>query len=111
MADKEQQLLLNFISPQKLKETEHKIESIQAEMPVSERDDNTIKSLQEDFPPKYDMNKTQEVVRNITKILSQPNYNFEKFLDISLAAVEGRENGYMTLINGIDKKELSDYVK
>ena len=111
MADKEQQLLLNFISPQKLKETEQKIESIQAEMPVSERYDNTIKSLQEDFPPKYDMNKTQEVVRNITKILSQPNYNFEKFLDISLAAVEGRENDYMTLINGMDKKELNDYVK
>jgi type I restriction-modification system DNA methylase subunit len=109
--DKEQQCLLNFVSPEKLKETEQKIESMQAETPLSEQNDNTIKTIAEEFPPKYDMNKTQEAVKNITKIFSQPNYSFNRFLDISLAAVEGREKDYMELINGMDKKELDDYVK
>jgi type I restriction-modification system DNA methylase subunit len=109
--DKEQQCLLNFISPEKLKEAEQKIESMQAETPLSEESDNNVKPIPQEFPPKYDVNKTQEVVKNITKILSCPNYSFNRFLDISLAAVEGREKDYMELINDMDKNELSDYVK
>lgn len=109
--DKEQQCLLNFISPEKLRETEQKIESMQAETPLKEESDNAVKPVPEEFPPKYDMNKTQEVVKNITKILNCPNYSFNGFLDISLATVEGREKDYMELVNGMDKKELSDYVK
>lgn len=108
--NKEQQLLLNFISPEKLKEAEQKINSVQAEIPSIESD-NSFNPIQDDFPPKHDPNRTQEAVRNITKILSQPNYSFDRFLDISLAAVEGREKDYMELIKGIERKELDDYVR
>lgn len=108
--NKEQQSLLGFINPERLKEAEQKIENIKVEAPLEESD-NAKKTIHQEFPPKYDVNKTQEVVKNITKILSHPNYNFNKFLDISLAAVEGREKDYMTWVNNMDKKELNDYVK
>ncbi len=109
--DKEQQSLLGFINPEKLKEAEQKIESMQEKIPPKEGSDNTVKPIPQEFPPKYDMNRTQEAVKNITKILSCPNYSFDRFLDISLSAVEGREKDYMQLINGLERKELDDYAR
>lgn len=109
--DKEQQSLLEHINPEKLKEAEQKIENLQTKTPLSEESDKPVENVPQEFPPKHDMHKTQEVVKNITKIFNHPNYSFNKFLDISLATVERREKDYMELIKGVDKKELGDYVK
>ena len=108
---KKQQTLLEFINPEKLKETEQEIEELGASLPPSNGSDDAANSEPSDFPPKYDMQKTQEVVKKITEIFNHINYSFAKFLDIALAAVEGRENDYMELIKGMDRKELDDYVK
>lgn len=110
-SQKEQHSLLEFISTEKLKEAEQKIESVMADTPPSDDINHATNIVPEDFPPKYDMQKTQEVVKTMTTIFGHPNYSFEKFLDICLAAVEGRENDYMEMIKGMDRKELDDYVK
>lgn len=84
---------------------------MEAMPPASDGGNDATNTEPSDFPPKHDMQKTQEVVKKITGIFSHPNYSFDKFLDICLAAVEGRENDYMELIKGMDRKELDDYVK
>lgn len=102
----EQQNLLNFISPEKLKEAEETISSVEEESPSCK-----MASISRDFLPKHDMNRTQKVVKNITSILNYPVCSFDRFLDVSLAAVEGREKDYMEIIKNMERKELDAYVK
>lgn len=61
--------------------------------------------------PKHDMTKSQSCIKELAKYLRKVNYSFIRFLDISLAAIEGKEDEYMKLINGLKKDELHDYAK
>ncbi len=65
------------------------------------------------FKPKHDMALTQKVTDEITKVWDKIRHraDFERFLDIILAALERREDDYMALIKGMDKKELDSYAK
>lgn len=65
------------------------------------------------FKPKQDMSLANEVTANITRIWDTVRHraDFERFLDVTLAAIERREDDYMSLIKGMDKKELKAYVK
>ncbi len=68
-------------------------------------------SFQIKVEPKHDMAKSQSCVKELAKYLRKVNYSFTRFLDISLAAIEGKEEDYMKLINGLEKDELHDYTK
>jgi len=61
--------------------------------------------------PKHDMVRSQSCVKELAKYLNKVNYNFTKFLDISLSAIEGKEDEYMKLISGLERDELHDYAK
>lgn len=65
------------------------------------------------FKPKHDMSLANEVTGRITKIWDTVSHyaDFERFLDIILAALERREADYMALIKDLDKKELDAYVR
>lgn len=66
-----------------------------------------------DFPAKPDTSYTFEVTKDMSKIWGKIGYNasFDQFLDIILAALERREDDYMSLIDGIDKNVLDGYAK
>lgn len=65
------------------------------------------------FKPKHDMSLAHKVTEAITKIWDTVNHraDFEGFLDIILAALERREDDYMSLIKGMDKQVLEAYAK
>lgn len=65
------------------------------------------------FLPKHDMNLANKVTDRITKIWDKVRHtaDFERFLDIILAALERREDDYMSLIKGLDKRELDAYAE
>ena len=91
-----QQQLDLFIDEKKLQETQEKIQI--------QRED--VKK----FLPKHDPNKTREVVKVIKTHVDKVNYKFENWLDVCLAAVEGREDDYMHLIHDMPREKLNDYV-
>jgi len=66
-----------------------------------------------DFKPKTDMFVAIEVTKSMTKIWDKINYeaSFDQFLDIILAALERREDDYMSLIEGIEKRVLNAYAE
>ena len=65
----------------------------------------------ENFPPKPDMLKAQEVTKHLSKTWNKMQYraNFDTFLDIILAALERREEDYMKLIGTLDKDIVNGY--
>lgn len=64
-----------------------------------------------EFKPVYDPLKTQETTRQLEKHIDKVNYDFEHWLDVCLAAVEGREEDYMALIQGLERTKVLDYTK
>ena len=64
------------------------------------------------FPPKPDFIKAQEVTKQLSKIWGRMQYkaDFDTFLDVILAALERREEDYMGLIGTLDKDTLNGYV-
>ena len=92
---KNQITLLPFIQEDKLKEIETKPEI----------------SLIKSFPPKYDPLLSLKVVKELEKKLYHVNYDFNHWLDISLAVLESREEDYMRLIEGVEKSKLNNYVE
>lgn len=66
-----------------------------------------------DFPAKPDMWYAVEVTKSMNQIWNKISYtgNFDQFLDIILAALERREDDYMSLIEGIDKNVLKAYAE
>jgi len=66
-----------------------------------------------EFMPKTDMFVAVEVTKSMNKIWDKISYigNFDQFLDIILAALERRENDYMSMIEGIDKNVLNAYAE
>ena len=66
-----------------------------------------------DFPAKPDMWYAVEVTKDMTKIWDKIHYkaSFDQFLDIILAALERREDDYMSLIKGMDKNVLNAYAE
>ena len=66
----------------------------------------------ENFPPKPDMLKAQEVTKALNKTWNKMQYkaDFDTFLDVILAALERREEDYMNLIGPLDKDTLNGYV-
>ena len=67
----------------------------------------------QDFKPKTDMFVAIEVTKSMNKIWDTISYtgNFDQFLDIILAALERREDDYMSMIDGIDKTVLNAYAE
>lgn len=67
----------------------------------------------QDFPAKPDMWYAVEITKSMTKIWDKIHYkaSFDQFLDIILAALERREDDYMSLIQGLDKGVLDSYAE
>lgn len=67
----------------------------------------------QDFKPKTDMLVAIEVTKSMNRIWDKISYtgNFDQFLDIIIAALERREEDYMSLIEGIDKNVLNAYTE
>lgn len=67
----------------------------------------------QDFDAKPDMWYALEVTKSMNKIWDKIHYtaNFDQFLDIILAALERREDDYMSLIEGIDRNVLNAYAE
>lgn len=80
---------------------------------ISESQDVPTEPQQQRFEPKQDMAVTQEVTKRIADIWHTIHHHadYEQWLDIILAALERREDDYMRLIKGIDKKVLEAYTK
>lgn len=78
--------------------------------PELEQEYNTY---DQDFKPKTDMFVAVEVTKSMNKIWDKISYtgNFDQFLDIILAALERREDDYMSMIEGIDKNVLNAYAE
>lgn len=87
--------------------------------PEISTNDNQISTSSEEphislqFKPKHDMFLAHKVTGEITKIWDTVNHRaeFEGFLDVILAALERREDDYMSLIKGMDKQVLEAYAK
>ena len=69
-------------------------------------------TLHDNFPPKPDMLKAQEVTKQLNKTWNKMQYkaDFDSFLDVILAALERREEDYMKLIGTLDKDTVNGYV-
>lgn len=65
------------------------------------------------FEPKHDMAVTMAVTERLNKVWLTIHHHadFEQWLDIILAALERREDDYMSLIKGVDKRTLEAYTK
>lgn len=65
------------------------------------------------FKPKHDMRLEHEVKDRLIKIWDTTRYSadFERFLDLTLAALERREDDYMSIVKNIDKSEGQAYCK
>ena len=63
------------------------------------------------FPPKPDFIKAQEVTKALSKTWNKMQYkaDFDTFLDVILAALERREEDYMKLIGALDKNTVNGY--
>ena len=63
------------------------------------------------FPPKPDFIKVQEVTKALSKTWDKMQYkaDFDTFLDVLLAALERREEDYMKLIGTLDKGTVNGY--
>ncbi len=70
-------------------------------------------SAQQEFKPKNNMMLTQEVTKKIIRIWDRIGHkgNFDKFLDITVAALEKRNEDYLAAIKGIDKDVLNAYAE
>ena len=64
------------------------------------------------FPPKPDFIKTQEVTKALSKTWDKMQYkaDFDTFLNVILAPLECREEDYMKLIGTLDKDTINGYV-
>ena len=65
----------------------------------------------DNFPPKPDMLKAQEVTKHFNKTWNRIQYkaDFNTFLEVILAALERREEDYMRLIGTLDKDTVNGY--
>ena len=65
----------------------------------------------DNFPPKPDIQKAQEVTKQLNKTWNGMQYkaDFDTFLDVILAALERREEDYMKLIGTLDKDTVNGY--
>ena len=65
----------------------------------------------DNFPPKPDMFKAQEVTKALNKTWDKMQYkaDFDTFLNVILAALERREEDYMNLIEPLDKDVVNGY--
>lgn len=63
------------------------------------------------FPPKPDFIKAQEVTKALSKTWDKMQYkaDFDTFLNVILAALERREEDYMKLIGTLDKDTVNGY--
>lgn len=70
-------------------------------------------SGQQEFKPKNDMMLTQDVTKKIIRIWDRIGHkgNFDKFLDITVAALEKRNEDYLAAIKGIDTDVLNAYAE
>ena len=66
----------------------------------------------DNFPPKQDTLKAQEVTKQLNKTWGKMQYkaDFDTFLNVILAALERREEDYMGLIGTLDKDTVNGYV-
>ena len=66
----------------------------------------------EKFEPKYSSQLESEIGQKILKISNKDyNFDFNNFLEVVLSALENRNNDYMKLIEGLEKKELNNYTE
>lgn len=101
-----QQPLGLFADEKKLKETQKKLrEDLQAKQKKAK----TEEEERAKFLPRHDPHKTAQVVKVINESINKVNYEFMNWLDVCLAAVEGREDDYMQLIHDMPRKKLDDY--
>ncbi len=68
-----------------------------------------VQPVMKEFTPRYNMAHSQDVVEGVVKRLSKVNYDFDRFLDIALAALEQREDDYMKIVRERPKEEIRDY--
>ncbi len=80
--------------------------------PVPNSELQTPEQTQE-FKPKNDVMLTLEVTKKINRIWDRIGYkgNFDKFLDITVAALEKRDEDYLAAIKGMDKVVLNAYAE
>ena len=71
----------------------------------------TSQAPHNNFPPKPDFIKAQEVTKALNKTWNKMQYkeDFDTFLDVILAALERREEDYMKLIGTLDKDTVNGY--
>lgn len=108
-----QKTFLDFVeeTTDKLETVLHLMNTNESKIGIQDKPEEPQQPLE--FKPKQDMSMTIEVTANITKIWDTVRHraDFERFLDIVLAALERRESDYMSLIDGIDRKELEAYAQ
>ena len=65
----------------------------------------------DNFPPKQDILKAQEVTKQLNKTWDKMQYkaDFDTFLNVILAALERREEDYMNLIGTLDRDIVNGY--
>ena len=70
-----------------------------------------MQTPRDNFPPKQDMLKAQEITKQLNKTWDKMQYkaDFGTFLDVILAALERREEDYMKLIGTLDKDIVNGY--
>lgn len=85
------------------------VKDVEPEQPIQATKDNPDQY----FPAKPDMGYAVEVTKDMNKIWDKIHYkaHFDQFLDIILAALERREDDYMSLIEGLDKDVLNSYAE
>ena len=86
-----------------------KAKEVEPEQPIQVTKENPDQY----FPAKPDMWYAVEITKSMNKIWDKIHYkaHFDQFLDIILAALERREDDYMSLIKGLDKDVLNSYAE
>ena len=94
---------------QRLSQIEDMVQQPELEQPHQDQGDIP----DQDFPAKPDTWYAREITKDMNKIWDKIHYtaSFDQFLDIILAALEHREDDYMSLIDGIDKNVLNAYAE